>query len=462
LMSVVYAIAVPHPPLIVPEVGRGQERMIQNTIDGYREVSRRLAEFDPDTIIVISPHTVMYTDYIHISPGDSARGDLARFRAPQVTVEVEYDADFVHKLSELCEAEGLAAGTLGERNKDLDHGTLIPLYFLQEYKLKAKVVRIGISGLPFTDHYRLGELIAQVSDRLDRKTVIIASGDLSHKLTHDGPYGYSEVGAQFDSRVMEVLSSGEFIKLLDFTPEYCETVAECGLRSFIMMAGALDGREVHPEFHSYEGPFGVGYGICSFDVKGLGPDRSYGQSLMSESNQVQQIESGKNPYVQLARLSLETFIRTGRRAPLPEGLPAEMLDRRAGAFVTLYKNGQLRGCIGTIEPTCSSVAEEIMQNAISSGTTDSRFNRVSEAELEELEYSVDVLSEREPVESISQLDVKRYGVVVSKGFRRGLLLPNLEGVDTPEVQVAIAKQKAGIRVDDNKVQIERFEVVRHK
>jgi AMMECR1 domain-containing protein len=103
-----------------------------------------------------------------------------------------------------------------------------------------------------------------------------------------------------------------------------------------------------------------------------------------------------------------------------------------------------------------------MQNAISSGTADSRFNRVSEAELEELEYSVDVLSEREPVESISQLDVKRYGVVVSKGFRRGLLLPNLEGVDTPEVQVAIAKQKAGIRVDDNKVQIERFEVVRHK
>jgi AmmeMemoRadiSam system protein A len=139
-----------------------------------------------------------------------------------------------------------------------------------------------------------------------------------------------------------------------------------------------------------------------------------------------------------------------------------MLDRRAGAFVTLYKNGQLRGCIGTIEPTCSSVAEEIMQNAISSGTADSRFNRVSEAELEELEYSVDVLSEREPVELISQLDVKRYGVVVSKGFRRGLLLPNLEGVDTPEVQVAIAKQKAGIRVDDNKVQIERFEVVRHK
>ena len=121
-MSVVYAIAMPHPPLIVPEVGRGQERMIQNTIDGYREVSRRLVEFDPDTIIVISPHTVMYTDYIHISPGDSARGDLARFRAPQVTVEVEYDADFVHKLSELCEAEGLAAG-IRERKQASDHGT---------------------------------------------------------------------------------------------------------------------------------------------------------------------------------------------------------------------------------------------------------------------------------------------------------------------------------------------------
>lgn len=462
-MSVIYAIAVPHPPLIVPEVGRGQERKIQDTIDAYKEVSRRVAECDPDTIVVISPHMVMYSDYIHISPGASARGDLARFRAPKVTVEAQYDTMFVDRLVELCEAEGLAAGTLGERNKDLDHGSLIPLYFLKDYNLKAKVVRIGISGLPFTDHYRLGELIAQVSNDLDRRTIIIASGDLSHKLTKDSPYGYSALGPRFDRRVTEILGTGEFIKLLDFTPDHSEAAAECGLRAFIMMAGALDGRETRPELHSYEGTYGVGYVVCSFEVKGDDRSRAYGEQMLAESKkQAENFESDENPYVQLARLSLETFIRTGRRAALPKNLPDELLNRRAGVFVTLYKHRELRGCIGTIEPTCSSVAEEIMQNAISSGTADTRFDRVREAELQDIEYSVDVLSEREPIKSISELDVKRYGVVVSKGFKRGLLLPNLEGVDTPEVQVAIAKQKAGIRIDDDNVLIERFEVVRHK
>ena len=139
-----------------------------------------------------------------------------------------------------------------------------------------------------------------------------------------------------------------------------------------------------------------------------------------------------------------------------------MLESRAGVFVSIYRHGQLRGCIGTIEPVTSCVAEEIMRNAISSGTEDPRFDSVRESELDDLVYSVDVLMKPEPVQSISELDVKRYGVIVSKGFRRGLLLPNLDGVNDVETQLRIAKQKAGIRADDDDVTIERFEVVRHK
>ena len=146
---------------------------------------------------------------------------------------------------------------------------------------------------------------------------------------------------------------------------------------------------------------------------------------------------------------------------VPEGLPEEMLKNRAGTFVSLKEGGRLRGCIGTIQGVQTCIAREIIENAISAGVHDPRFPPVMEEELGNLTYSVDVLEEPEEIDSPKFLDVKRYGVIVSKGFRRGLLLPNLEGVDTVEEQIAIARQKAGIR-EDEEVKLERFEVVRHK
>ena len=124
-------------------------------------------------------------------------------------------------------------------------------------------------------------------------------------------------------------------------------------------------------------------------------------------------------------------------------------------------DGNLRGCIGTILPTCECIADEIIQNAISAGTEDPRFYPVTEDELSRIEYSVDVLDVSQPIQSIEELDTKRYGVIVTKGKKRGLLLPNLDGIDTPDKQVSIALQKAGI-LPGEKYTMERFEVVRHK
>lgn len=171
--------------------------------------------------------------------------------------------------------------------------------------------------------------------------------------------------------------------------------------------------------------------------------------------------SGIDPYVALARLSVETFVSTGRPAQLPDDVPDELLAQRAGAFVSLHERGQLRGCIGTISPTCENVAEEIIQNGISACSRDFRFDPVRPEELDYLEYSVDVLDEAEPIASTDLLDPKRYGVIVTKDWQRGLLLPNLDGVDSVEDQVSIAKSKAGISPYDQDVQLERFEVVRH-
>ncbi len=167
----------------------------------------------------------------------------------------------------------------------------------------------------------------------------------------------------------------------------------------------------------------------------------------------------RNPYVALARATIDLYIREGKVMGVPADLPEGLTSRRAGAFVTIYKRGNLRGCIGTITPTRPTLAEEIISNAISASTQDPRFPSVRKEELCELDVSVDVLGEAEEVDSFDDLDPVRYGVIVSRGFRRGLLLPNLDGIDTVEEQVSIALQKAGIFGGD--YTLERFEVVRY-
>ena len=154
-------------------------------------------------------------------------------------------------------------------------------------------------------------------------------------------------------------------------------------------------------------------------------------------------------------------MRTATAIGVPKGLPEELVSNRAGVFVSLKKEGRLRGCIGTICATKSSVAEEIIQNAVSAGARDPRFSPVREEELDQLEYSVDVLGKTEKGTSMEELDAQKYGVIVTRGGRRGLLLPNLSGVDTVDEQIEIAKQKAGIGEEES-VQIERFEVIRHR
>jgi len=129
-MPIKLSLIVPHPPLIIPEVGKGEQSKIQSTVDSYHKAARLAASANPETIVVISPHSVMYADYIHVSPGDSAKGHLGRFGAPGVSVAVKYDREFVDKLCKIAELENLPVGTLGQKDASLDHGTFVPLYFI--------------------------------------------------------------------------------------------------------------------------------------------------------------------------------------------------------------------------------------------------------------------------------------------------------------------------------------------
>ncbi|HPO04743.1 MAG TPA: AmmeMemoRadiSam system protein A [Bacillota bacterium] len=456
------AYIVPHPPLIIPGVGRGQEKQISKTVEAYHCIARDIGRLKPDTVIVITPHSVMYQDYIHISPGSSASGDLRSFGDQNTHIKVDYDTEMVNMIEELAGRAGLAAGTLGERDKRLDHGVIVPLFFIDQYLENYRLVRISISGLNFIDHYRLGKCITEAAEKLGRSIVIAASGDLSHRLKEEGPYSYAEEGPAFDKSVTEAMACGDFLAFMKFREDFCDAAGECGLRAFIIMAGALDGMSVDPDLLSYEGPFGVGYAVAAFHPAKPEDARRFDVLYLEEAETERElIRENEDDLVSLARLSLETYVKERKYIERPPGLPKELIKHKAGVFVSLKKDGRLRGCIGTISPVSECIAEEIINNAVSAGTGDPRFDPVTEDELNELIYSVDVLGEAEPIKSMDELDVLRYGVIVTKGSRRGLLLPNLEGVTTPEQQVGIALKKAGISPGDN-YKIERFEVVRHK
>ncbi len=461
-MGIVSGYILPHPPVIVKEVGRGKEGEVLKTLEAYEAVAKEIGSIAPDTVVIISPHSVMYRDYIHISPGKEAKGDLSRFGADEVSLRVEYDYELTSELSYRAQELGISAGTLGERDKSLDHGTVVPLYFINKYLSGFKIVRIGISGLTYREHYSFGMCLQAVLEGLNRKAVIVASGDLSHKLKDEGPYEFAEEGPVFDKQVTEAMASGDFLSFMEFSEDFCDLAGECGLRSFIIMAGALDRKAVTPKLYSYEGTFGVGYAVASFQVTGSDPERDFLDKYNANQQQkLREATENEDEYVKLARLSLETYVKTRKEVEIPNGLPNELIQRQAGAFVSLKKDGRLRGCIGTISPTQSNLAWEIIKNAVSAGVGDPRFEPVTPEELDSLVYSVDVLASPEPISDSSMLDVERYGVIVSKGNKRGLLLPNLDGVATVKQQIEIALQKAGIPQDSN-YSLERFEVVRHK
>ena len=462
-MPMIGAVLTPHPPVLLPEVGNGQEQKIAATGRAFCAAARQVARWNPDVLIVASPHTILYGDYFHLSPGAAAAGTMASFGAPQLHTEATYDTPLREEIIRCAVQMGLKAGTLGERDPALDHGVLIPLYFLRRAGVRCPIVRIGLSGFSALDHYRLGQCVAKAVDTLGRRAVFVASGDLSHKLKKDGPYGFAPEGPVFDDAVTKTMASGNFLEFLTMDPALCERAAECGLRSFQMMAGALDGLAVKPQLLSHEDTFGVGYAVALFEVTGEDPGRCYADACAAaQRDRIAARRAGEDPWVRLARLSLETYVRQGQTLQtLPENLPAELTEQAAGAFVSLHKEGRLRGCIGTIFPTEKNLAQEILQNAVSAGTRDPRFPPVQADELDTLEYSVDVMGRPEPVDSPLQLDPKQYGVIVSCGARRGLLLPDLDGVDTVEEQLKIARRKGGIGAGEPYA-VQRFKVVRHQ
>ena len=460
-MAIVGAYMVPHPPLIIPEIGKGKEKQIKKTSDAYTSVAKEISQLKPETIIISSPHADINREHFNISFGKEAPGNFSKFGAPQVQFKEKYDEDLVNTIKKIATDEDFLAKLKFQEAPNLDHGTMVPLYFVRKCYNDFKIVRIGLSGLPLEEHYHLGQIIKKAVKKSECRAVYIASGDLSHKLQRYGPYGFAEEGPEYDKKIMDVCSRAAFWELFSFDENFCERAAECGHRSFVIMAGALDGIKVEAKKLSYEDITGVGYGICSFHPNIEDDNRKFLEIKQNKKDPQTKVKNSTcDPFVQLAQKSIESYVRQKKIIDVPEDLPPQLTNVKAGAFVSIHKNGELRGCIGTILPTKKNLALEIINNAVSAASKDLRFNPITPDELFDLSINVDVLSEPEDIASEEGLNVKRYGVIVTKGSLRGVLLPDLDGINTVEQQISIAKQKAGIDQNEN-VSLQRFEVVRH-
>lgn len=262
-MSIVAAVIVPHPPLIVPEVGRGQEKGIRDTVDSYHKAARFITDQRPETLVVISPHAPAYSDYIHMACGHTLRGDLKVFGGKSEITSV-LDEELIAEVERRCRNDGFPAGTEGEKFAPMDHGTFVPLHYVNQYSTDYRLFVCSLSGLSGEKMYRFGSYVQEAAEALGRKVAVIASGDLSHKLKESGPYRFAPEGPRLDSVLTGIMRSGEVKAFMEVDAKLSRLGADCGLGAFIIMAGMLHKSPVTSEFLSYEGPFGVGYAVCLF------------------------------------------------------------------------------------------------------------------------------------------------------------------------------------------------------
>ena len=461
MSGIVYACISPHPPIIVHEVGRGRESETAATIAALERVASEIAGFRPELVVLISPHGPIQPNDAGILVDEQASGDMARWDAPEVTFEFENDLPAVALMREEAEKADLAlapiAGWDDGLNEGLDWGCTVPLYYLRSGIGDARLLPITPCFRTPEYHYRVGEAIGRALRRHDKRTVIICSADLSHALTAAAPGGYNPAGRQFDADYQDAIASWDSDWVLNASTDFRTQAAEDAIVQTAMLMGALSAYRVRPRVLSYEGPFGVGYMVAAIDIEQSGESIVEQAASVADAMAREEPEPSLHPAVLLARDAVEHYVLFGRA--LQPGILSPEMERPAAVFVSIKKHGDLRGCIGTIQPTESNAGLEIVRNAIAACSEDPRFRPVTEKELADLTYSVDMLTPPESVDCVDDLDCERFGVIVQNGRRRGLLLPHLEGVDSVDEQVRICRMKAGI-LPDEPVQLYRFEVQR--
>jgi MEMO1 family protein len=395
-----------HAPIVVPAVGGSRSHLCEATTRAMREVAARAVASGPDRLVVISPHTPRHPVVWGAWTGPH-RGDLGDFGAPDVAVDLPDAPEVASQVG----AEAVSSASL-------DHGAMVPLAFLWEAGWRGPTAILGLPWDENPDSQSVGRAIAALPGR----SAVIASGDMSHKLKPGAPSGFDPRAQRFDDAFVAGLRAEDWPAATH--AEMRSVAAEDVVDSVRVAMAAVEGPS-QAEVLAYEGPWGVGYTEAVF----FDPTP---------------------PLYAVARSVVRSAVLGTPYEPPSGGAPA-------ACFVTITKNGDLRGCIGSTEPVRDDLYANVAWAAHGAAFRDPRFPNVGADELDELEFEISVLEPPEAIDSPADLDPAEFGVVVLCGDRRGLLLPGIDGVSTVDQQVSIARRKGGIDPDED-VELQRFRV----
>lgn len=271
-MGVKCAALMPHPPIVIEEIGGRELKKAKKTVQGLKKTAAQIAELkdEIDLMVFITPHGPVFRSAASLIIKEELQGNFADFGQPDLSFKAESDLKFAENLYKKAEEKNLALEALKKSDlkkygirQELDHGILVPLSYLKDGGIELPLVALSIGFISYQELYQIGQQIAAAAEELDYNIAVIASGDLSHKLKKGAPAGYDSEAHLFDQKLMDYFEKKNFEAILNFDPDLIEKAGECGLRPIITMLGALDKLELDQlelEVNSYEGPFGVGYG----------------------------------------------------------------------------------------------------------------------------------------------------------------------------------------------------------
>jgi AmmeMemoRadiSam system protein B len=258
LMTAIY----PHPPIMIPEVGKGELPKVEKTINAAKKLSSRIVEANPETIIIVTPHSYLNHRFFNVYVDDVLTGDFSNFGAPEAKVSFENDIEFIHNLA--AQSKDIFGGLSQiPPGTPLDHGSAVPLYYLAHAGYKGKIVVINYTVHGAEEHIMFGSLITKTANLLERKTVFVASGDMSHKLLETAPAGYHPDAHYFDETIAEGISNGKYESIINMSPVLRKKAGECAFNSLMVAMGVVNKQPQHNEVIDYEAPFGVGYLVAT-------------------------------------------------------------------------------------------------------------------------------------------------------------------------------------------------------
>ncbi len=258
----VFSAITPHPPILIPNIGKDEINKIKKTKEAMERLEQDLYLSKPDTIIVISPHGSLFTDAFSVNAHTNFVSDFEQFGDLTIKLQWKGSEHLAAKLKEMVKDENLPLQLISQEK--LDHGTTIPLYYLTQHLPNTAILPIGYSALDNMSHLKFGEMIKELVMETDKRVAIIASGDLSHALTTDAPAGFHKSGQKFDNKIIELLETRNTAGIANLESKLVEESAECGYRSILTLLGILKNIKYDFKNYSYEGPFGVGYLVGNF------------------------------------------------------------------------------------------------------------------------------------------------------------------------------------------------------